>query len=151
MLLRREDLYSSNLNTWRRHHEQGMLAGLTPKRRGPKPRPDAPLIAENEWLKRENQRLAAIHSFAHFIGLRCPEYIAWSTEIHHVPFKKSTQVPMPYLEKDEIDALIPAPDRSTGQGRRDHRILLFLYNSGAHDDEAAHLTIADLDLSCPHQ
>lgn len=96
-----------------------------------------------------NQRLAAIHSLAHFIGLHCPEHIAWSTEIHHVPFKKSTQAPMPYLEKDEIDALLAAPDRTTAQGRRDHRLLLFLYNSGARADEAAHLTIANLDLSCP--
>ena len=39
VLLRREGLYSSNLNTWRRQREQGMLAGLAPKRRGPKPSP----------------------------------------------------------------------------------------------------------------
>lgn len=56
---------------------------------------------------------------------------------------------MPYLEMDEIDALLAAPDRSTAQGRRDHRLLLFLYNSGARADEAAHLTIADLNLSHP--
>jgi site-specific recombinase XerD len=96
-----------------------------------------------------NQRLAAIHSLAHFIGMRCPEHIAWSSEIHHVPFKKSTQASMPYLEKDEIDAILGAPDRTTAQGRRDHRILLFLYNSGARADEAAQLIVGDLDLSWP--
>jgi len=58
-LLRREGLYSSHLNTWRQQREQGTLAGLAPKRRGPKPTPDAPLIAENQRLKRENRRLAA--------------------------------------------------------------------------------------------
>ena len=57
-LLRREGLYSSHLNTWRQQREQGTLAGLAPKRRGPKPNPDAPLIAENQRLQRENQRLA---------------------------------------------------------------------------------------------
>jgi len=58
-LLRREGLYSSLLSTWRRQRDQGTLAGLSPKRRGRKPNPDAPLIAENQRLVRETQRLAA--------------------------------------------------------------------------------------------
>ena len=58
-LLRREGLYSSHLSTWRQQRDEGTLAGLTPKRRGRKANPDAPLIAENERLKRETQRLAA--------------------------------------------------------------------------------------------
>jgi transposase-like protein len=58
-LLRREGLYSSLLSTWRQQRDQGTLAGLTPKRRGRKANPDAALIAENERLKRETQRLAA--------------------------------------------------------------------------------------------
>ena len=33
-------------------------ADLLPKRRGRKAKPDAPWVAENERLKRENQRLA---------------------------------------------------------------------------------------------
>jgi transposase-like protein len=58
-LLRREGLYSSLLSTWRQQRAEGTLAGLTPKRRGRKATPDAPLIAENQRLKRETQRLAA--------------------------------------------------------------------------------------------
>jgi len=56
-LLRREGLYSSQLSTWRRQREAGMLAGLRPKRRGRKAKPKNPLAAENERLQRENQRL----------------------------------------------------------------------------------------------
>jgi transposase-like protein len=57
-LLRREGLYSSLLSTWREQRRKGMLAGLTPKRRGRKANPDAPLIAENQRLTRETHRLA---------------------------------------------------------------------------------------------
>ena len=58
-LLRREGLYSSLLSTWRQQRDEGTLVGLTPKRRGRKANPDAPLIAENQRLTRETQRLAA--------------------------------------------------------------------------------------------
>jgi transposase len=56
-LLRREGLYSSHLSTWRRQRDEGTLAGLAPKRRGRKPKPNDPVVAENERLRRENQRL----------------------------------------------------------------------------------------------
>ena len=55
-LLRREGLYSSHLSTWRRQRETGQLAGLTPKKRGPKPDPQADEIAR---LRRETERLQA--------------------------------------------------------------------------------------------
>jgi integrase/recombinase XerD len=51
---------------------------------------------------------------------------------------------MAYLEKPEMDAILEAPDRRTGQGVRDYAMLLFLYNTGARADEAAHVTVADL-------
>jgi len=56
-LLRREGLYASNLNTWRHQRERGILSGLTPKKRGRKESVRDPLAAENEKLRRENERL----------------------------------------------------------------------------------------------
>lgn len=96
-----------------------------------------------------NQRLAAIHALARFVGERNPEYIAWLSQIRSIPFKKTSKPSLAYLEKHEMDALLNAPDRQTQQGLRDHALLLFLYNSGARASEAAHLTIADLDLDSP--
>jgi integrase/recombinase XerD len=46
----------------------------------------------------------------------------------------------------EVDALLAAPDVKVAQGQRDHAVLLFLYNTGARADEAAHVQIADLEL-----
>jgi integrase/recombinase XerD len=93
-----------------------------------------------------NQRLAAIHSLAHFIGLNGPEYLHWCGQIRTIPFKKAARPLVTYLEKEEMDALLAAPDRDTLQGRRDHAVLLFLYNTGARADEVAHVRIVDLDL-----
>lgn len=55
-LLRREGLYSSHLVTWRRERQAGMLRGLTPHKRGPKPK-RSPQEEEIQKLRRENQRL----------------------------------------------------------------------------------------------
>lgn len=93
-----------------------------------------------------NQRLAAIHSLAGFIGLHSPEHVRWCGEVRAIPVKKAPRPLVTYLEKKEIDALLAAPDESTAQGRRDHALLLFLYNTGARADEVAHVRIADLDL-----
>lgn len=56
-LLRREGLYSSNLTTWKRQRAQGMLSGLTPKKRGRKASGRDPLRAENATLRKANDRL----------------------------------------------------------------------------------------------
>ena len=57
-ILRREGLYSSNLNTWRRQRDEGSLAALSPKQRGRKAAPADPVALENEQLHKENARLA---------------------------------------------------------------------------------------------
>jgi site-specific recombinase XerD len=93
-----------------------------------------------------NQRLAAIHSLAHFIGLHSPEYLQWCGQIRAILAKKSPRPLISYLEKEEMDALLAAPDQGGVQGRRDHVVLLFLYNTGARADEVSHVQIADLDL-----
>ncbi len=55
-LLRREGLYSSHLDKWRKLRERGALAGASSQKRGPKPDPQAVEIAR---LQRENEQLRA--------------------------------------------------------------------------------------------
>ena len=94
-----------------------------------------------------NQRLAAVHALARFVGEHSPEHIAWCGQIRSVPFKKASKTVIPYLDKPQMDALLGAPDRQTAQGRRDHALLQFLYNSGARAQEAAQLLISELDVA----
>jgi len=53
-LLRREGLYSSHLDKWRKQRARGALAGLGGQKRGRKPDPQAAEIAR---LERENEQL----------------------------------------------------------------------------------------------
>lgn len=93
-----------------------------------------------------NQRLAAIHSLGHFIGMHSPEHLVWCGEIRAIQGKKAPSPLISYLEKEEMDALLVAPDRDSAQGRRDYAVLVFLYNTGARADEVAHVRVGDLDL-----
>ena len=53
-MLRREGLYSSLLSTWRRQREQGALAALRARKRGPKAKAVDPRVKE---LEKQNARL----------------------------------------------------------------------------------------------
>ena len=54
-ILRREGIYSSTLTRWRKEREAA-LEGVFAKKRGPEPK-NNPFTAENEKLRRQNQRL----------------------------------------------------------------------------------------------
>jgi transposase-like protein len=57
LLLRKEGLYSSNLTTWRKQRDKGLLEAMTPKKRGRKKIEKNPLAQEVAWLQRDNERL----------------------------------------------------------------------------------------------
>jgi site-specific recombinase XerD len=52
-----------------------------------------------------------------------------------IPIKREDKKLVGSLTRPEIDALIEAPDRSQWIGRRDHALLLTMYNSGARVSE----------------
>ena len=56
-LLRREGLYYSNLTTWKRQKEEGLLEALSPKKRGRKVKEKNPLSQRVTQLEKENERL----------------------------------------------------------------------------------------------
>jgi transposase-like protein len=56
-LLRREGLYYSNLTTWRKQKEEGLLDALSPKKRGRKKKEKNPLTQRVTQLEREIDRL----------------------------------------------------------------------------------------------
>jgi transposase-like protein len=56
-ILRREGLYYSNIRTWRQQRDEGVLHGLSPKKRGRKAKEVNPLAQKVAELERQNKRL----------------------------------------------------------------------------------------------
>lgn len=86
-------------------------------------------------VRSRNARLAALRSFFRYVALREPESLALVTRVLAIPRKRATRRLVGSLTRPEMDALLAAPDRATRTGRRDHALLLTLYNSGARVSE----------------
>lgn len=98
-----------------------------------------------------NARLAAIHAFARFVAAQHPEHIEVCQRLLAVPLKRATLRVVEYLEADEIRAMLDSTDRATPQGRRDHALLVVMFNTGARVQEVLDLRPCDLQLVRPLQ
>jgi site-specific recombinase XerD len=68
-----------------------------------------------------------------------------------MPFWLSTQSSRPYLEHDEIDAVLKTINRTTVPGSRDYALLAMMFNTGGRVQEIADLRVCDLQLTKPFQ
>jgi integrase/recombinase XerD len=91
--------------------------------------------ARGNSVATRNARLAAIHAFARFVATNHPEHLELCQRILAIPFKRARPRIVEYLEADEVAAVLDAPDRATPDGRRDHALLLMLFNTGARVQE----------------
>ena len=93
-----------------------------------------------------NVRLAAVHAFVRYAAMHHPEHLELCQRILAVPFKRAPQNVVEYLEADELQALLEAPDCTTRDGRRDRTLLLTMFNTGALVQEILDLRPCDLQL-----
>jgi integrase/recombinase XerD len=98
-----------------------------------------------------NARLAAVHAFARYVAAQQPEWVEACQRLLAVPFKRTHAPTVDYLEAKEVAAMLEAPDRRTPGGRRDHALLLTLFNTGARVQELLDLRPRDLQLERPFQ
>jgi integrase/recombinase XerD len=97
-----------------------------------------------------NARLAAIRAFFRFVSLHDPACLGIATRIMAIPNKRFEKKLVGFLSRAEVKALIAAPDRRTCSGRRDHALLLTLYNTGARISEIIGLRRRQLSLDAGH-
>ena len=68
-----------------------------------------------------------------------------------IPFKRTQQRVIDYLEYEEIDSVLKAIDRTTAKGSRDYVLLATMFNTGARVQEIADVRARDLQLIKPFQ
>lgn len=100
---------------------------------------DAPLIAAflddlqaNHGIgaATRNLRLTAIRSFFRYASFEMPAHAAQIQRVLAIPSKRCTRAQIGFLAREEIDALLRAPDPHTRLGRRDHALLLLAVQTG---------------------
>lgn len=116
---------------------------------------DAPLIAafldDMEKARKivarsRNLRLTAIRSFFRYAALESPENSAQIQRILAIPSKRHTRSLITFLNQEEIEALLAAPDQKNWLGRRDHVLLLLVVQTGMRLSEMIGLRRSDVTL-----
>ena len=116
---------------------------------------DAPLVtAFLEHLETErhnnastrNARLATIKSFFRFLEYRLPTALEQVRCVFAVPFKKTDSKLVPFLDREETQALVDAPQPCTPDGIRDRALLYLAVTAGLRVSELIGLRLDDLTL-----
>jgi site-specific recombinase XerD len=98
-----------------------------------------------------NIRLSAIHALFHFVASRNPEHLELAQRVLGIPFKRTQQRVVDYLEYEEIESVLKAINRTTQQGARDYALVSTMFNTGARVQEVADLRVGDMQLIRPYQ
>jgi len=115
------------------------------------------LTAYLGWLERvrrcgvatRNQRLAAFKSFFHYVAAMEPEHLLACQRILALPMKKFAPRPMSYFSPEGLRLLLSQPNTTTRKGRRDHALLVLLYDSAARVQEICDLRVRDVRFEQP--
>jgi len=97
-------------------------------------------------VRTRNVRLTAIRSFARYAASRDPASLPVLQRLLAIPAKRCDRPVLGYLSREEVQAVLDAPDPSTWSGRRDVVLLTTLYNTGARVSEVTALRVADVLL-----
>ena len=91
-----------------------------------------------------NLRLTAIRSFWRYASVRQPSALPIAQRVLAIPTKRFDRPALVYLSREEIQALLDAPDPSTWCGQRDAVLFAVLYNTGARVSEITDLRVSDV-------
>lgn len=94
-------------------------------------------------VRSRNARLAAIKSFFRFVEHRQPACLEQAMMIRAMPTKRTDNKLIDYLTKEEVRALLAAPNRHTPGGLRDRAMLHLAYAAGLRASELLAVRLDD--------
>jgi integrase/recombinase XerD len=97
-------------------------------------------------VRSRNARLAAIHSFFRYVSFCEPAHADLCRRILSIPSKRYERRPIEFLRREEIEALLAAPETATWAGRRDRTLLLVAVQTGLRISELIGLRCKDVVL-----
>ena len=102
--------------------------------------------ARGNTARSRNTRLTAVRSFFHFVAINEPGLLHHCQQVLALPAKRYEKPELSYLEHDEIEALLAAPNLATWYGRRDRTILHVFVQTGLRVSELIGLDCGDIEL-----
>jgi len=93
-----------------------------------------------------NARLAAIKSFARFVEYRVPSCLQQVHSLLAIPSKKTDEKLIAYLTRDEMQAVLDAPDPFARDGVRDRAMLHLAFAAGLRASELVGLRVDEVIL-----
>lgn len=104
-------------------------------------------------VRSRNARLAALRAFLKYAARRDLGALQVIERALSVPLKRFERPMIGFLSREQVLAVMDAPDASTWVGRRDRLLIALLYNSGARVSEIIAVRAADVILdgaACVH-
>jgi integrase/recombinase XerD len=93
-----------------------------------------------------NARLAALRSFLKYAAHHDISAFHIIEQALSIPMKRIDRPLLGFLSREEMQAILDAPDPDTWVGQRDRALFTLLYNTGARVSEVLHLRLDDLVL-----
>jgi integrase/recombinase XerD len=93
-----------------------------------------------------NHRLSAIRSFVKYLRWKEPTLASDLDGLLAIPSKRTTREVLDFLTRDEMDAILDAPDADTWSGKRDRSLFAAMYNTGARVSEIVGALVSDVAL-----
>lgn len=103
--------------------------------------------SRNNSISTQNQRLNSLRTFFKYACIIDCSLISLYMELQKIPLKKEHYLPVEFLSKESLKALLNEPDLTSAKGLRNRFFMILLYDTAARCQEILDLRLNDIVLS----